>query len=244
MSNKISAENPWDWLGPHDIRRFGETIMDPAERARWCRAVLICGLPYMWKHKAGAFRDLMYSKLELRPGQKVFLLGEGNEDCGFEADLKKRVGSSGEVQSVDIMEKARTTSAQGVKGRGGVVGTWRYDYAEKFPDNHFDSVAVIQAIQHCDDWHECARDVIRVLKPGGTIILTEIGVSDRTRAAAELDLHLEYWMEKLYFGTGRRGPEEVSYYSPAQLHDAFKGLVKDAGDVSWRGIDLVWGTKI
>ena len=239
----ISAENPWDWLGPHDVRRFGEQIMDPAERARWCRAVLICGLPYMWRHKAGPFRDLMYGKLELRPGDRVLLLGEGNEDCGFERDIRARIGAEGELHSVDIMEKARTTSAQGVKGRGGVVGTWRYDYTEQFPDDHFDCVAVIQAVQHCDDWHEYSRDVVRVLKRGRTILLAEIGVSASTRAAAELDLHLEYWMEKLYFGTGRRGPEDVSYHSPEDLLAAFDGLVENPATFHWRGADLFWGTK-
>ena len=66
----------------------------------------------------------------------------------------------------------------------------------------------------------------------------------KTREIAEQDLHLEYWLEMLYNGTGRRGPEDVSYYSPEELLAAFDGLVKDPATYSWRGADLFWGTKI
>lgn len=243
MAKDVASANPWDWLGPHDIKRFGEAIMDPAERSKWCRAVLICGLPYMWRAKAGPFRELMFGKLELKAGERVLLLGEGNEDCGFVDDLRAMVGPEGEICAVDIMEQARTTSAQGQRGRGGRVGTWQYDYTSSYPDNHFDCVAVIQAVQHADDWRECAKDLVRVLKPGRIVLLAEIGVCQRTRAAAELDLHLEYWMDKLYYGTGRRGPEDVSYYGPDELLAAFDGLVKDPATFEWRGADLFWGRK-
>lgn len=238
-----SKENPWDWLGPHDIERFGEVILDPVERNRWCKATLICGLPYLWRHKAGPFRDLMYSKLDLKPNDKVLLIGESIETCGFESDIRQRIGPHGEIHSVDVIEQARTTTAKGIRGRGGRVGTWRYDYTSQFPDAYFDCVAVIQAVQHADDWRECAQELVRVIKSGRTILLAEIGVSAKTRAAAEQDLHLEYWMDKLYYGTGRSGPEDVSYYSPNELLDAFDGLVKDPATFSWKGADLFWGTK-
>jgi hypothetical protein len=230
-------------LGKHDIERFGAVILDPAERSRWCRATLICGLPYMWRYKAGPFRELMYGKLGLMRGDRVLLIGESIETCGFDADIRQRIGAEGEIVSVDVIEKARTTTAQGVRGRGGRVGTWQYDYSAQYPDSHFDCVAVIQAVQHADDWRECGRELLRVMKPGRVILLAEIGVSAKTRAAAEQDLHLEYWMEKLYYGTGRTGPEDVSYYSPEELLAAFDGLVDDAATFSWRGADLFWGTK-
>ena len=237
------SNNPWDWLGPQDIERFGASIMDPAERSRWCRAVLICGLPYMWRHKAGPLRELMYGKLELKRGDKVLLIGEDNDGCGFEAELRALVGPEGEVRAIDIQEQARSTTIKGIKGRGGRVGTWRYDFVPDCPDNYFDCVAVLQAVQHADDWREAGQEFLRVLKPGGVIMLSEIGISAKTRAVAEQDLHLEYWMEKLYNGTGRRGPEDVSYYSPEELLAAFDGLLKNPSTHQWRGADLFWGKK-
>jgi Methyltransferase domain len=239
-----SHENPWEWLGQHDVDRFGKVILNPEERNRWCKATLICGLPYLWRHKAGPFRDLMFSKLELKPGDKVLLIGESIATCEFESDIRQRIGVNGELLSIDVIEKARSSTAAGVRGRGGRIGTWRYDYTSQFLDGHFDCVAVIQAVQHADDWRECAQELLRVMKSGRIIMLAEIGVSARTRAIAEQDLHLEYWMDKLYFGTGRTGPEEVSYYSPDELLTAFDGLVTAPATFSWRGADLFWGTKI
>ena len=39
----MENEDPWAWMQPHDVRRFGEVIMDPKEQERWCRAVLLGG---------------------------------------------------------------------------------------------------------------------------------------------------------------------------------------------------------
>ena len=44
---KPDSTNPWDWMQPHDIARFGAVIADPKEQERWCRAVMLGGLPYM-----------------------------------------------------------------------------------------------------------------------------------------------------------------------------------------------------
>jgi SAM-dependent methyltransferase len=244
MTTNPSSENPWDWLGPQDVKRFGDSIMDPAERSRWCRAVLICGLPYLWRHKAGPFRELMYAKLGLKAGDKVLLISEDNEGCGFDYEIRAFIGTGGELVSIDIQEQARTTSSKGIKGRGGRVGTWKYDYVSQYPDGHFDCVAIIQAVQHADDWREAGQDLLRVLKPGHIIMLAEIGVSQKTREIAEHDLHLEYWLEKLYNGTGRRGPEDVSYYGPDELLVAFDGLLNNPSTFHWRGADLFWGTKL
>lgn len=243
MSSELKA-NPWDWLLPHDIKRFGEEILNLEERKRWCRATLICGLPYMWRYKAAAFTDRMYAKLELRPGDKVLLIGESNETCGFEDEIRRRIGPQGELVSIDIMEKARTASGSLVRDKNGRIGTWRYDYTSQYPDGYFDCVAVLQAIQHTDDWHESGRELLRVMKSGRVILLAELVIGPKTRTIAEQDLHLEYWMDKLYYGTGRTGPEDVSYYSPEELLAAFDGLVKDPGTLAWRGIELFWGTKL
>lgn len=238
------SKNPWDWLAPHDAERFGNVILDPAERSRWATTIIIGGLPYMWRYKAAPFRDLMYAKLGLSRGEKVFILGESIASCGFEDDIRALVGPEGEVRSVDIIERARTSTFQGERGRGGRVGTWRYDYTSEFPDGYFDCVAVLQATQHCDDWREAGQELLRVMKPGRTLMLAEIGFSPQLRQAAQLDLHLEYWVDKLFAGRGMNGPEELSYYSPDELQAAFDGLLSNASVLAWKGAELFWGEKI
>ncbi len=243
MTSSIGQENPWNWLAAHDAERFGSVILDPVERSRWCRAIIIGGLPYMWRYKAAALRELMYSKLNLSHGDKVFILGESIATCGFEEDIRALVGAEGEVRSVDIIERARTSTFQGDRGRGGRVGTWQYDYTSDVPDDYFDCVAVLQAVQHCDNWREAGQEFLRVLKPGRTLMLGEIGFSPQLREAAKFDLHLEYWVDKLFAGANMNGPEDLSYYGPDELLAAFEGLVSNPSFLAWKGAELFWGEK-
>ena len=70
MANK--GDDPWDYLTERDVARFGEEILDAGLRAKWAAAMSLAGsLGYMWRKKAGVVRELIYDKLELRPGDKV-----------------------------------------------------------------------------------------------------------------------------------------------------------------------------
>ena len=242
MENGTRKENPWNWLQPHDARRLGDVINDPKERERWCNALLVGGLPYLWKHKAEPIRELMYQKLALRPGDKVLIIGESIESCGFETDIRSRIGQQGEIRSIDIIEQARDAVMGNKRGRNGKLGTWRYDYTSDVPDAYFDCVAVLQGIQHTDDWRESGTELLRVMKSGRVIMLSEIGFSPRLQMAAELDLHIEYWLDKLFFGAGMQGLD-FSYYSEQELRQEFDGLVRDPQWFNWRGVELFWGTK-
>ena len=81
-------DNPWDWMQPHDAARLGEVIFDPAEQTRWSRAIMLGGLPYMWRKKAKVVRELMYDRMRLRAGDRVFILGESIASCGFVDDIR------------------------------------------------------------------------------------------------------------------------------------------------------------
>ena len=48
----------------------------------------------------------------------------------------------------------------------------RDSYTTPFPDNHFDVVTSFQVIEHIKDVERYLRELHRVLKPGGTIIIT------------------------------------------------------------------------
>jgi hypothetical protein len=56
---------------------------------------------------------------------------------------------------------------------------------------------------------------------------------------AELDIHIEAWIEKVFSRIG--WPiDQTPYYSPSALLEAFDGLVCAPEIFSWRGIDLFW----
>jgi ubiquinone/menaquinone biosynthesis C-methylase UbiE len=240
----VSVEwtDPWAWIQEHDLARFGDLIADPVQRERVCSAVLTGGLPYLWRKKAAAVRELMYAKMELHAGDRVLIIGESIPSCGFETDIREKVGPDAEIVSIDVIERARDSVRDNIRGRSGRRGTWRYEYTLDFPDEYFDAIGIIQGVQHADEWEETGRELARVLKTGRVIMLAEIGFSPKFELIATLDMHLEYFLDKLMGGAGMKGME-LSYYSPEELHAAFAPVLQDIETFEWKGAELFWGRK-
>jgi SAM-dependent methyltransferase len=234
--------DPWDFMQPHDVARFGAAILDPAERGKWCTATLIGGLPYMWKIPAATIKTFMYAQMKIKPGDKVLILGESIASSGFAEDVAALVGPGGEVETIDIIEAARDATVANLRGRSGKRGTWRYDYADRFADAHFDCIGVLQGVQHSDDWHSAGIDLLRIMKPAGVLMLAEIVFGPRIRELAAQDLHMQYWFDKLTFGANVPNLE-LSYYSAEELRAALGDVLVDPQSFEWRGLELFWGRK-
>jgi|SRR6516165_1291455 hypothetical protein len=107
----MNFDDPWSWMQPYDVRRFGEVIRDKAEQERWCRAVLLGGLPFMWR-KAEVARNLIYDRLELDTGDKVLLIGECIEPCGFVDDIRAPSAREARLKSSILPTKHVTITSQ------------------------------------------------------------------------------------------------------------------------------------
>jgi hypothetical protein len=176
-----------------------------------------------------------------RSGDKVLIIGEVVEGCGFPDDIRSRIGPQGEIEVFDITDEARDAYFNNRRGSGGQLATWRYDYTRGFADEYFDCVAVLQAVQHTDDWRQTGKELLRVVKRGRNILLAEITFKNINEYAA-LDLHLEYWLEKMFSRVGIPR-DEIPYYSPEDLMQAFSGLVVEPKIFTWKGLEMCWGTK-
>lgn len=235
-------ESAWDHLQPWDVKLCGEVILDKDEQTRWSRAVFLGGgLPYMWK-KAEVIRNLIYDRLSLRRGDKVFLLGEALEPSGFAPEMRERIGPEGELRVVEILEEARQAYLKRVIGSGGQLATWRYTYTKNVPDGYFDCVAVLQGVQHADDWHAVGKELLRVMKSGRRIVLAEIAFGPDFLLKLQSDVHIEAVFEKLFARVGW-DLSEFPYYSTDDLGKAFDGLVAEPQTFKWKGIELFWGEK-
>jgi hypothetical protein len=100
----------------------------------------------------------------------------------------------------------------------------------------------MQGVQHCEDWDVGATELLRVLKPDHMIVLAEICHGPYLAQKAKIDVHLEYYIRKLYWGTNQ-SPDDFSYWSIPDLQKAFTGRVEDAGSHEERGFELFWGRK-
>ena len=156
--------------------------------------------------------------------------------------MRQRIGPSGEIHEIDITKQARGAYQGGKRGRGGQQATREWRYTKELPERSFDSVAVMQATQHTDNWQETGRELLRLLKPGRPLLVAEITISPRMRMTAELDLHLEAWLEKIFSRIG--WPlDQTPYYSLDDLRTAFDGAVSTADCLSWRGLEMFWAHK-
>lgn len=233
---------PWDLLQPFDAERFGEVIFNREEQERWSKALFLGGLPYMWR-RAVHMLDIIYDLLELRDGDNVFLIGESLESCGFIEDLEERIGKNGKLTAHDIQEDCRNAFLQNQRGAGGQRGTFRYNYTSDIPDETYDVVLNLQAVQHADDWREAGKELIRIMKPGRRLVMAEITLGGPEQAfKVSQDLHIEHVIHKVMAHICGN-IEEFPYYSPAELHQAFEGLLVDQGDMEWRGLEVFWGRK-
>jgi ubiquinone/menaquinone biosynthesis C-methylase UbiE len=195
----------------------------------------------MWR-KAEVARNLIYDRLELREGDKVLVIGECIEACGFTDDIRNWIGPGGEIKVFDITDEARDNYITKKRGRCGQVATWAWTYTRDIPERHFDCGVCLQGVQHTDDWRETGAEMLRVMKRGRNIVLAEIAYSPETRMKIGRDMHIEYIFDKLLSRVGRK-LEEFPYYSPQDLAAAFKGLVIDPDHFVWKGIEIFWGRK-
>ena len=181
-------------------------------------------------------------RLELREGDKVLIIGECIESCGFVDDMRNRIGPRAEIKGFDITDEARDSDIAKRCGRGAQLATWAWTYTRDIPDGNFDCAVCLQGVQHADDWRETGAEMLRVMKRGRNIVLAEIAYSPETRMKIGLDMHIEYVFDKLLSRVAWR-LEEFPYCSPQDLASAFKGLVIDPDYFVWKGIEIFWGRK-
>jgi SAM-dependent methyltransferase len=230
----------WGMMQPHDTARFGDVINDPAERKRWCTAILIGGLPYIWQELAPVPRRMFLNRLELQAGDRVLLIGEGLEGIGIADEIGERIGPDGEIVTVDFMERVRD-----VAGAGGWAQWGWDDYTKHYADGHFDAIAIFQGVAHADDWRTAGAELLRVLKPGRMIVLGEVVFGPPLNDVIELDVHVTYVFTKIaeaMFAPGF-GIKDMPYWSPERIEEAFEGQVEEGETFVWRGVELFWGRK-
>lgn len=170
----------------------------------------------MSRGRESALRNEQVDLARLAPGESVLDVGCGTGTLAIAA--ARRVGATGEVHGIDpspeMIGRARAKAR-----RAGVPLTFDTGMAQSlpFPDARFDAVLSTFVLHQLptDALHAAFAEMRRVLKPGGRLLLVDIGgeQGDRrtvhVRRAAEHHVHL-FDLTKVAPHLGQMGLRELA----------------------------------
>jgi len=191
----------------------GSTLQAQVDAANAYEALFVPALFRQWAAKVA-------DAAQIKPGQRVLDVACGTGILAREAVM--RTGATGHVAGVDPLPGMLAVA----KGLAPAV-EWREGAAESlpFPDGSFDVVVSQFGLMFFTDRHRALREMLRVLTPGGRMVVAVWDSLDRIPAyAAEVEL-----LEQV---AGRRAADALR--SPFALGDRHRlgTLFEDAGAAS------------
>ncbi|WP_347331548.1 bifunctional demethylmenaquinone methyltransferase/2-methoxy-6-polyprenyl-1,4-benzoquinol methylase UbiE [Marinimicrobium locisalis] len=115
----------------------------------------------------------------VRAGQKVLDIAGGTGDLSYA--FARRVGDEGLVVLADINESMLNVGRDRLTDRG-VAGNLQYTQADAqylpFPDNTFDCITIAFGLRNVTDKDLALASMLRVLKPGGRLLVLEFSKPD------------------------------------------------------------------
>ena len=158
---------------------FGYQSVDEQDKARRVRGVfdsvasrydLMNDLMSAGLHRAWKAYAVMVANVQ--PGQRVLDIAGGTGDLALA--FAKKVGPKGQVVHTDINEAMLRTGRDRLLDAGVILPTTVCD-AEKlpFPDSRFDLVSVAFGLRNMTHKDAALREMARVLKPGGKLLVLE-----------------------------------------------------------------------
>ncbi len=203
-----------------------EMFASIARRYDTANEVLSLGVHKGWRRAAVRIS-------EAAPGHRVLDCATGTGDLALE--FKRAVGSSGEVIGTDFCaEMLQPAPAKAAKARLEVQFAVADVLALPYPDASFDVASIAFGIRNVDDPVRCLREMARVVKPGGSVIVLEFG-QPRGPFGALFRVYSRGVMPVVGgLLTGNRAAYEYLPRTAAAFPagDRFLALMKDAGAFS------------
>ncbi len=130
-------------------------------------SVLSMGVHHLWRKKA-----VKYSGV--KPGQKVLDCATGTGDLAIE--FKKAVGAEGSVIGTDFCAEMLIPAPAKAKERNLEIQFEQADVTQlQYADNTFDITSISFGIRNVSDPVKALKEMARVTKPGGKVIVIEFG---------------------------------------------------------------------
>jgi demethylmenaquinone methyltransferase/2-methoxy-6-polyprenyl-1,4-benzoquinol methylase len=185
-------------------------------------SVMTAGLHHRWRERAA---DLA----ELRPGGRALDVATGTGDLAIE--LRGRVQPGGEVVGSDfsegMLERAR-------KKAPGMRFEWGDALRLPYADGEFDAATVGFGARNFSDLEQGLREMTRVVRPGGKVVILEI----TTPTKPPLSTFFRLWFDRVVPQLGRF--DDAYTYLPNSVKrfpgpEPLGGVMVAAGltDVRW-----------
>lgn len=179
-------------------------------------------------HRAWKAYTVMVANL--REGSKVLDIAGGTGDLSLA--FSKKVGATGEVVHTDINEAMLRVGRSRLIDKGVLLPTLVCDAEQlPFPDAHFDVVSVAFGLRNMTHKDAALREMCRVLKPGGRLLVLEF-----SRVAKPLTKAYDWYSFKVLPTLGKLvAGDDASYRYLAEsirMHpgqDELKTLMKQCG---------------
>jgi ubiquinone/menaquinone biosynthesis C-methylase UbiE len=130
----------------------------------------------LMRGREGAFRQKLVDLARLHASETVLDVACGTGTLAIAA--KRRVGPGGSVHGIDASPEMIARATKKAKA-GGVEVIFRNANVEAlpYPDAHFDAVLSTLMLHHLPRQarQQCAREIRRVLKPGGRVLAVDFG---------------------------------------------------------------------
>jgi demethylmenaquinone methyltransferase/2-methoxy-6-polyprenyl-1,4-benzoquinol methylase len=193
--------------------------------------VMTAGLHHRWRARAG---DLA----AVGPGDRVLDVATGTGDLAFE--LARRVGPAGEVVGSDFSE-GMLALARAKAAAAAPAAPVRFELgnalALPYADGEFAAATVGFGARNFSDLGAGLREMARVVRPGGRVVVLEITTPQRP----PLSTFFRLWFDRLVPLLGRVAGDSQAYsYLPSSVRrfpgpDGLAALMSDCGlaDIRW-----------
>jgi len=188
--------------------------------------VLSMGIHRLWKRQT-------IDSSGVRPGHKVLDLAGGTGD--LTARFSRIVGTKGEVVLADINAAMLNVGRTKLHDMG-IVGNVSYVQAnaEKlpFPDDYFDCITIAFGLRNVTDKDAALRSMLRVLKPGGRLLVLEFSKPESAWLSKAYDFYSFHFLPR----AGEliaQDKESYQYLAESiRMHpdqETLKGMMETAG---------------
>lgn len=149
---------------PSTIRSMFASI---APRYDLANTILSFGLHHLWRRKA-------IRLAEVGPGDRVLDCATGTGDLAL--GFKRAVGPSGQVVGIDFCQPMLELAQAKAARKRLELELYQADaLALPFKDDGFDCASIAFGIRSIDDRVGCLREMARVVRSGGRVVVLEFG---------------------------------------------------------------------